>query len=759
MDLQSAISRIDRYLSNGRTIPMIVDLPSKKDMIDLIDHYSTGAFDIVPASQYAAEDGEIKMEELLNGISSYTYSTFITGLSTFLKLHGETAVHNALKSLISKNTSAHIVILTYQCKRFLQFKNPKYKESGRILIVDGDIDTFPEVCLVPIDISVAFKNCYTGIEHISKAVELDNCNSVHIATNKQKTDYPQCVFQLSQMRNGYDILCAKDNRTLSVPSTVGTNEQWNKVLEIMGENGSWETIASHFFGSSHITTDFFQGYQSFDETKKWILYVLFLIFGPDNHPYLKKVIEAVSSYKDLLRSLFRTILMVDPKSPDFETLYKDRKSILALLCDATSEIIEYCKVTTVKGKDAIKYLTDLTQIEKECIITYLAQYGPGFSHNELKSLLYAVYPDLAMYLLTYQFGNDYLDKYFALYQYQKLTNHILPSFEVMVDEQAMKREFYKLLRSRTLFTDEMDVSDAHAYFMDAMGVEYLGYIREKCKQMGLSAGIHVARAELPTLTCFNKDFVETFLQKGCSVTDIKDLDEIKHHGEANYDYQKVKTPLHLVRELQIIDDVLDKIKANLISGNYLKAIMISDHGASRLAVLHETENQWSMATSGEHSGRCCPINEIDEKPACSIEAEEFWVLANYDRFKGGRKANVEVHGGASLEEIAVPIIEISLQKLTVEAFIIDESKEITLGPGEHAIIKIYVGANSSNISVIVNEKSYIAKATDTPYIFEADLTDILRKGTYALEILMGTESIATGQFVVKKKGMSENTLF
>ena len=61
----------------------------------------------------------------------------------------------------------------------------------------------------------------------------------------------------------------------------------------------------------------------------------------------------------------------------------------------------------------------------------------------------------------------------------------------------------------------------------------------------------------------------------------------------------------------------------------------SDHGASRLAVINNTENKWRMATDGKHSGRCCPVNEIDEKPDTATEEHEFWVLANYDRFKGG----------------------------------------------------------------------------------------------------------------------------
>lgn len=75
------------------------------------------------------------------------------------------------------------------------------------------------------------------------------------------------------------------------------------------------------------------------------------------------------------------------------------------------------------------------------------------------------------------------------------------------------------------------------------------------------------------------------------------------------------------------------------------------------------------------------------------------ILANYDRFRGSRRANVEVHGGASMEEVAVPIIEITQKASNIEAFIVDESRVLTLGAKEYAIIKIYVGIRSNNISI------------------------------------------------------------
>ena len=50
----------------------------------------------------------------------------------------------------------------------------------------------------------------------------------------------------------------------------------------------------------------------------------------------------------------------------------------------------------------------------------------------------------------------------------------------------------------------------------------------------------------------------------------------------------------MIRELELIDELLKKIKTNLTNGDYQKAILIADHGSSRLAVIHETENLWEM---------------------------------------------------------------------------------------------------------------------------------------------------------------------
>ena len=117
-----------------------------------------------------------------------------------------------------------------------------------------------------------------------------------------------------------------------------------------------------------------------------------------------------------------------------------------------------------------------------------------------------------------------------------------------------------------------------------------------------------------------------------------------------------------------------------------------------------------MSSNGEHSGRCCPVNEIDETPNAAAKESGYWALANYDRFKGGRKADVEVHGGASLEEALVPIITLQLEK---GAIIIQlESDVVTLTFGKTPEIILISSEPLVDPAVVVEGKRYPAETLE-----------------------------------------------
>lgn len=752
-------AKINNYLKSTKSWPIIIDLQTKEDLLSIKEYFEVGDNIFLSAKTFCEEDGIFKLEEFYDCLTKNEGNTFVIGLSTFLKLNGEDYTKKVFKELVSKNISGHVIILTYQCKNYLKFSDPRISESGRFMISNVEPDVCAKICFIGPDLSDAFAGSYKGLAQISDLIELGTSGMAYIETDVKKEIFPNSLFHIYQMNNGYDILCDRDSRTNMVPRDYGKSDQWNYALTVMGKDGDWSAIVEVEFGSTYHLAENIGSYNIFSDKKKWLYYIALSIFGVHDNEYLQMSIQMADNYLGLVKSIFRAILAVDKDNVDFRRLYLQRKNLLAMLKEPASEIADYCKIISVKEKDSIFYLTDSSQQEKEKIISWLDKYGLEYSNNELKDILGLVYPDLASYLSNYRFKNELLDSYFEKYKYQKLINTILNEFEDVVTEQSHLFGFMDVLKPRTSLIDKIDLKDAHAYFLDAMGVEYLGFVQDKCNQYGLDVKITCARCELPSLTCYNKEFIESFREKGCQIADIKDLDEIKHHGKDDFSYDTVKTPIYLVNELEIIDTLLKKIQTNILNGKYKKEIIISDHGASRLAVLHNTENIWNMETNGKHSGRCCPKNEINTKPDFAIEKEGFWVLANYDRFKGSRKANFEVHGGATLEEVAVPIIEIMQMQDSIEAFILEDSKLFTLGAKEYPTIRIYVGTKSNNISIKIDNEFYDAFEI-AENIYKIELEHCTKKGKYSFDIQIGSSIIAVGQqFEIKKKGMSENSLF
>lgn len=760
MNLNDAKNRVQNYLKSTKTWPLIVDVQTKSDLAEIVDFFKIGSNQFPTVENFCNQDGVLKLDEVYAAVANNNGNTFICGLTGFLKLLGETTTKNALRTMVTTNISGHVVIFTYQCKNYLKFSDPRIGESGRLIIVDGSPDSVCEICFIAPELSQAFPGSYQGVQKIGYVMENCTYESAYVSTTVDKSFFAESVYHITQLNNGYDILRDKDPRTSLVPQSFGEPEQWNYVLQHMGSHGNWSSVIIEHFGSESNISHAVSSYSLFDKNRKWLYFIALSICGVKDNEYLQLAVNNASNSDELVKSIFRAILTIDKGNARFAELYEQRKELIRNLKNSLSEVVDFCKVLSVKAEDAIYYLTDLTQPEKERIISWLDTYGKNYSSEKLIDILKIVYPDMASYLSKYRFKNNLLDSYFNTYKYQKVVNHLLPSFETVVDEQASKLDFVSALKPRTSIVDKLDVKNSRAFFFDALGVEYLGFIQEKCNEYDLSADISCGRCELPSLTEFNKEFVSTLKERGCTVSDIKELDEIKHHGEDSFDYEKEKRPVYLIRELEVIDELLKKIRAGIIGGQYDKAIIIADHGASRLAVLHDTENIWSMATSGEHSGRCCKVSEIDSKPEAAIEEAGYWVLANYDRFKGSRKANVEVHGGASLEEVTVPIIQVTRKQGNIEAFIVDGSKVVTLGAKEHAVLKIYVGVKSNNISIKLDGEYYDADATEEAYIYTIDLESYTKKGKFTFDIFCGSQKVVGGQqFEIKKKGMSEVNLF
>lgn len=764
MNIDGCIKKIDKYLTKDNVQPCIVDVQTAADLSAVVTHYNVGTYKFIDIAEYCNNDEFPHIDALIDVLTHQECATFITGISSVLKLKGDQYLRDTLKNILSMTVQTHIIVLTVRCGKYLNYTDPRL--ANRITIVGGDSSIKQNLIFTAKTMPVP-RNAQKihGINSIAYAVEKDFIGDIYVITDKTKASFPSSLFPIAELNKPYSALCLLDGTTKSIGETAGTDEQWGFALSLFEGKNGWADVIDCEFGNHKSLDLAINNYTHFSDDKKWLFFIGAKLFGCANNWVLNYAAKNASVIKDFVKCIYRSILSIAHTDKKFGLYYNQRKVLLNQLGNPISEVIDYCKIVISKGQSALYYLTDNSQKEKELIFALLDKYSADYTKDQLVKILEVVYPDLFAYLSDYRFKNELLDSYFTQYKYQKVINRLLPEFVDVVTEQAEKREYNLILEPRSSIVESIDKTNAQLYFMDAMGVEYLGFIMSLCKEVGIAAKVRVCRSELPSLTCENKEFLCAFENADHPIVSIKDLDEIKHHGKGDYDYQQTKLPIYLAKELDIIRDVIQKIRSKLMDGTIKKAIMIADHGASRLAVLNESENIWEMAEKGEHSGRCCPKSDVDQQPSYATDAGNYWALANYDRFKGGRKANVEVHGGATLEEVTVPVIELSYMDSNVEVFImaaddvnatLDTRAMITVSFRKKAKIKIFSTAPLNNVGVMVNGKFYDA-VDDGDNYFSVEMPDIKKPNTYTLDVYANDTPVASElTLIVKSEGMGSS---
>lgn len=757
--MDKIFKKIDRYLASDRNTPIIVDVRNKTQLIELRLNYETGATKFVPASQFCKTDSLPKLDAMLDNISHQSTPVFLTELSTFLKLQGEQVLKQKLKEMLDIDMNSKLVIVTYQCRDYLKYNDPRLTASSRIVVLDGEEDTIKQVVLMDNAIELSADAIETGIQRLPAMIEDETVMTTYLKTSFNKKTLESSLIPFHALNSSYSVLTLQYKELKNLNESLGVDEQWNHLVKEINKVESWQKYVCKLFGNENSLKDKVSRFSDFDPYTKWVYFLAMKYYGVGGEKYLTGVLNTSESLDSFAVNLYESILGYDYKHKDYAEIYNTRKEYLKGLKNI-SELSSFCKKAESKGKEGLYYLTDNTLQEKELIIEMIVRHEKELHKELIEDILQQIYPSLYYYLQQYYSGITLVDEYIQLYKYCKLTNQILPEMQEKVDLQAKKREYNTELKTRSYHIDKIDKTNSALYFFDALGVEFLSYVDYKCADSKLKMEVSIARCDLPSITSINKDFVEDFKKEDCNKYDVKELDELKHGGNLQYNFETTKLPIHIVKELEIIDKVFDQIYGKLVDGEVDKVVVVADHGASRLAVLHNTENKIEVKEKGMHSGRCCPKTDTDDKPENATEENGFWCLANYDLFRGGRKTGVEVHGGASLEEVAVPIIELSMKGKDIECYIMPRSKTISVSYKKLAKLKLYIDTMSTDVSVICDGMLYDCKQTGVPRQFEVEMKDVNKKGEHTLDVRVDGNVIAKGlEFTVKKEGASERKFF
>lgn len=760
MQLEECFRRVTRYLNNSDDRPRFVNLQNARDLAAFCQHFSVeGNFFRTPAD-YSAPDEDLRLESLYDELNRLQGKAFLRGFTTQLKLYGFNAVERFLQTLAEMTSPIHkLVVICFQCSELLDFHDQR--KNQLIYAVDGVPDANPWLCLLGEDFSVPSGSVVaSGIQFAALQLEATSTGVAYVRTSKGKRSYPHSMIPLKEQRSFFDALCDIDPSTRELRAAMGTQEQWQQAYQEMQSAGGWHQLfAQKLRTTSALDLDAVVGnWSRFDDYQKWLFFLALKLLGAPQNWCLQKAVTRSETVDDLRRQVYRCLLDEDWRSDDFLQHYQERKSLLDCMSnyDDDAEVLDYIGMTHMHGIDGIRYLTDATQPERERILEILSHDGNQFSRSELIKILEVVYKDLASYLSAYSFpGCEWLNSYFEEYRYSKVCNYISAPLMELMQKQAIDRDFFKLPARSSAF-NAIDKEGAFLYYIDAMGVEYLGYILCKCKEYDLIAHVTICHAELPTLTFCNKEFFDGFAGQKIKV---RELDEIKHHGAENYDYLQTKLPLHLIRELEILDDVLRKAKAKLMRNMNSKVLLAADHGGTRMAVIHGKMLNQDYSFHGSHYGRVCTFEEgMPRVPAAAREGD-YYVLASYDRFDGGRMPSVEAHGGATLEEAVVPIVELSMRPTNLEIFIMDNVVEYSYK--QKPVLTLFSKTPLNNMDILVRGSTgdgvrYTAQPSRDGQTFDFVMPEV-RRGTYSVSVYVDGNEVSSGlKFTAKSKAAGFN---
>jgi len=740
------IDPVKEYLNSSVKTPYFLFI-SDDQYKTAIDELSVLGLDFIQMSDFCGGDDKLPdIDGLLNYIETADVNAkskkfVIKGLGEYLALRGFREAFGTLSRLKDLNVGGSKVVLLLRglASQIDGLQTDPRFDNRRFSVVDK----------AECDLSITLAAPSVGLPALPgfKALlaELENGRYGSVVVNTA-VNLDEAIFTVHPISNAYDGI-KFSTKGFALARTCGSDARWAELLtELNQSNSSLDKVFENYGLGSNLESDFY-GRIAGSDYYNW-LYFIGLKSKADTlqNKYLQFVLDKTSRFEDFVSNILNAIIEIPHIDKQFSSFYQERKALVEKFPE--SDIAAFVVNNRQIVSESIYKLTDGTRVEREEIIVWLSQNGVI---PELDS----IYPALAAYLKKYIFKcpvlADLLTEYFEAYKRQKLSNRLETDFLEKVDQLAHARQFNQL-PTRNQIMDSIDKSGTFLYWLDALGVEYLGLIEALIQKRGLSVRVQIARAELPTITSFNRDFFDAW-QGPKEKND--ELDDTKHRDAGGYNFTNNELPIHLAKELDIIAAMIDKAATELALRHCKRFLIVSDHGASRLAVLHRKEEKYDTDTTGEHSGRCCKMFQPYDLPFAA-EENGYLVLADYGRFKGSRAANVEVHGGASLEEVVVPIIELSLKDGSVTVKLVEETVTVDFRTGTEIVL--FFNSPVQDISVVLNGKHYSASQIDTNH-YSVKLPDTKRAGEYSADIYAGDNLIGNIKFKAQGKSGKVNDAF
>ena len=431
-------------------------------------------------------------------------------------------------------------------------------------------------------------------------------------------------------------------------------DYWAKLLNLYEQNHTNASLSFVQLLLFHYNVNDFKSlkagnllllYLESEKFEKWLI-KLFVCSKSVSNEYMKKIISECYEYNNLeiITKLYFNILDVKSEIEEnilqrnylIETIYMKYESIIKEFINRFLE-----KVSSYEGNDSIKYLSGHTLEEQKYIINSVREFDEKERKLIIEKKLISIkkYLDWSFIKNLYNISSEkWIFEYFERYNETKFNNKSSDEYEGMFNRLNENSDsFFKWYFS---IKELPQIEDGFVVQVDALGLEWLPYIIYIINKYGKEynkeiTSVSIHRSNLPTITKNNKIENAKYIQ---------DLDLLLH------DTKGYKFPDTFIKQLKLVREIVTKILKIPESKIYLTA----DHGATCHCLKQFGRIKKYNFENNEHEGRYIQdsLNLTDNESF--IKTNNCYIGLKHDSLNSLPRR--EVHGGATPEEVLVPLV-------------------------------------------------------------------------------------------------------
>lgn len=577
--------------------------------------------------------------------------------------------------VIEKNTACLYSILNRHVHSKKRVWIPLFLAEGLFQSIVGPLDeerfghSLIEIDDTPVDFSAtAYSKVFAKQKGIVNAVGIrewlslwDDQNiktGMSFATRQIKQITPtNGDYTLKTVADPYEyIKDALVDENAKLTQNLGTDEQWTFLIPFIAPNITMDEVIPralnmYFFDPEPIIGN----WNSLTENDKWAFNLWYQLGLNKSSDYISFAVEQATKYSDLLISLECSIIDCQDNS-NFDEWVRQREEVLkkAVYHAPSRTFMEkFNQIADTRIK--LKILTGKTHEERAMILELVSQaLNDGKTINDFKTLLQEKYPDLLLYLKPSSYLIGEVNEYMSSYK----SNKISDTFSLQLSNAAGQIDCLQFnTRGSILYLLKKSVASPYFLWFDGLGIEWIDMLLEKIKRVDSTVVLskaEIGTAVLPTITKVNMDKAdpETISEK--KIDDLDTLSHIKDKRDCNYFSI-------IAKQFELIGTIAHRIVETINSHPDSEVIVTADHGMSRMAAkgFHLTQGvNPPLKVEVFNHGRYCELPSETTPISVSNTKKDGKIVAfcTHNHFTFSGYAPGEVHGGATPEELLVPVL-------------------------------------------------------------------------------------------------------